>query len=177
MNATTKIIITLVTLIASSAYGCDEACKKAEAESKHKIEFPGYLSWKFCDETRIDFITSDMGSLENYSSKHFDTRYKGGMRNIKKFLEQRISWLQECNQYMSMTGKGHIFENAKTTKAIFASMKAVSKELGDLINGVTYSSELGDGTSAVMKEKFEKLITKVDDHKNLMALRGDLVYR
>ncbi|WP_185236390.1 hypothetical protein [Teredinibacter franksiae] len=172
------MIFTLaLTVLASSAYGCDEKCAKDKAEAEKNVQFPGYMSWKFCEDTRMDFMTSSMESLDKYRSKHFDTRYKGGIRNIKNYMVQRKAWLVECDTYMQLTGKGRIFEDNKTTKKIFKAMDSVTKELGDLIAGVTYSSSLGQDSSVVLNGHFETLFTAVDDHKNIMLLKGRYVTR
>ncbi len=174
-----KTILTIGTamclVLASTVYGCDEVCLKEKAETKHKIEFPGYLTWKHCDDTRMTFMSSSINSLDNYKTNHFDTRYKGGMRNIKNFVLQRKEWLMECDNYMQLTKRGRIFDDA--TKDIFTAMDSVAKELDDLIAGVTYSSEVGQDSKAVMTERFDKLIKLVDDHKQLMHYKGRYVTR
>ena len=175
MKATT--VFAILMLIAYSATGCDEACQKQKAEAKNNVKFASYLSWGFCESTRDDFITTSMNSLEKYSTENFDARYKGGMRNIKKYIETRIDWLKECNQYLSLTGKGHIFDDKKTTDAIFKSLSSVTKELEGLISGASYSSDTGSDTKTIMQEKFGDLFAKVDQHKTLMHLKGRIVNR
>lgn len=175
---TLATIITFCTLVvASAANGCDEQCLREAAESKNNVEFPTYLTWKYCDDIRMDFMTSSMTSLEKYRSDHFDTRYKGGMRNIKSYIEQRKEWLQECDTYLQFTRKSRIFEDDKTTDSIFAAMDKVTKELDDLIAGVTYSSALGQDSQSVINERFDLLFKEVDDHKTLMHLKGRYVTR
>lgn len=174
----TNAFIALMLVACSAAWAdCDEDCQKQKAEEKHAIKFASYLTWDFCEDTRDEFITSSISSLEKYSTENFDARYKGGMKNIKKYIENRVDWLKECNQYLSFTGKGHIFDDKKTTDAIFDSLVSVTKELDGLIKGATYSSDSGSDTQTVIQERFEELFGKVDQHKTLMHLKGRYVNR
>jgi len=177
MKKLATICTFLLVVVASAAYGCDEQCLKEKAETKNNVTFPGYLTWKHCDDTRMDFMTSSMSSLDNYRSKHFNTRYKGGMRNIKNYIVQRKEWLKECDSYLYMTGKGRVFENTKTTRQVFRAMDAVIKELDDLLAGITYSSSAGEESQAIIDERFDRLLKVVDDHKTLMHLKGRYVNR
>jgi len=177
MKSLTLAIALLTTVAFSSANACDETCRRDRAQSEYKVEFPSYLNWKFCEDTRMDFMTRDMKSVANYQSKNFDTRYKGGMRNIKNFVEQRKEWLVECDDYMIKTNKGRIFQDEKTTEDIFSALDSVARELEALIAGATYSSQAGEDSNTIMNEKFDSLLTSVDDHMTLMHLRGKYVTR
>lgn len=177
MKILASIIAAVATILVSSAYGCDEECRKEQAQQANNITFSGYLSWQYCDDIRMDFMTTSMRSLENYQTKHFNPKYKGGMRNTKNFLEQRKAWLQECDTYLRLTEKGRIFDDEKTTKQIFAKMDAVTKELDDLLSGITYTSSFGQDASAVVGDKFQDLFKTVDDHKTLMHMKGRYVFR
>jgi len=175
MKATTIFLVSM--LLAFSAHACDEACAKEKAERANNIKFASYLNWGFCEDTRMDFMTNSMQSLQKYSGEHFNTRYKGGMRNIKKYVETRIDWLKECNDYMSLTGKGPLFDDERTTQAIFASMHSIVKELNQLISQVGYDGENGVDSSTVIRERFSDLFVRVDNHKSLMHLKGRYVTR
>jgi len=177
MKTVTVICSFLLMVTASAVYGCDESCLKEKAEAANKIQFPGYLSWEYCEDIRMDFITASMTSLDNYKSEHFDTRYKGGMRNIKNYIIQRKAWLEECDQYMQLTKNEPIFDDEKTTKQIFAAMDSITTELDDLLAGVTYSADVGQDSTAVAVERFDKLLKMVDEHKYLMHLKGRYVTR
>jgi hypothetical protein len=173
----TLVAVAFAALASTAGYSCDENCLKEAAEKEHKVEFPGYVNWAYCDEIRMDFMTSAVRSLENYQSNHFDTRYKGGMRNIVNFIEQREEWLKECDQYLAYTGKGRIFDNEETTQKIFGAMDRVQKELNDLIQGVVYATNPGSTPTNVARTRFEELFQVVDDHKTLMHLKGKYVFR
>ncbi len=177
MKIIASIIAAVATLLVSSAYGCDEECRKLKAQEANNMTFSSYVSWQYCDDVRMDFMTTAMRSLENYQTKHFNTKYKGGMRNTKNFLEQRKEWLQECDTYLRLTDKGRIFDDEKTTKEVFAKMDAVTKELDALLSGVTYTSSFGQDASAVVGDKFQALFKVVDDHKTLMHMKGRYVFR
>lgn len=171
------IAILFTAMSSQLVFACDESCAREKAQITQKVEFPSYLTWKFCENTAADFMTSAVNSLKSYQSKHLSTTYKGPMKNIRNFVNQRKEWLLECDGYLQATDKGRIFTDDKTTKAIFASMDTVSNELNALISGVTYSNDDGSGDNAVINDKFNTLFTRIDNHKNLLHLRGKLVVR
>lgn len=162
---------------AQSALGCDEQCKKEAASAKHSTQFPGYLSWKYCDGLKSDFVTIDLKSLQSYSGKHFNTKYKGPIKNTVKFLKQRKSWLEECDNYNRLTREERIFHDDKTTVAVFTQIDKINQELEAILGGVTYTSSRGDQTKEIVAGKFENLYKVVDDHANLMHLKGKYVYQ
>ncbi len=173
-----KIICLFVLLgFGPQAVACDETCRKQLAEAKHNIEFPGYLSRKYCRDIATEFMTTSMKSLQSYRFKHLETKHRGGMRNTVRFIEQRQDWLKECDQYLKYTDYGRLFKDAKTTEGIFAAMASVSAELASLVEGVTYTDELGDVSTEVAADKFDQLFKLVDNHKTLMQLKGQFVTR
>ncbi|MDN3639665.1 hypothetical protein QWY82_12745 [Simiduia curdlanivorans] len=179
-----KLILTFGLLglcLAQGAYACDEMCKKEAAEKKLGTEFPKYLTWKYCDGISGEFMTSTMKSLQSYTESHLDTTRKRGMRNTKNFLEQRKDWLTECDNYIAATGKGRVFKDDKTTNGIFDAIDGVTSELDSLMKGVTYATQ---GTLAapgsaddthVAQTKFYTLFTLVDNHKNMLLLKGHMI--
>jgi hypothetical protein len=177
MKILVKALTILTVFLSLSTQACDESCKRAEAEETHRVSFPGYLSWNYCDGLVRDFFSYDMDSLKNYSSKHFDTQYKGPIKNIVNLIGQRKDWLGECDDYISKTRSERVFYDNKTTAAIFKKMDIVKNELNGVIKGVRYSSPSGDETKKIVSEKFEDLFQAVDDHKNLMHLKGKFVYQ
>ena len=175
-----KLVVTLIAglaMLTQLAQGCDdEACLKEQAAKEHNMHFPSYLTWKYCDGVKNDFITTDMQTLQSYSEDHFETQYKGPIKATIQFIADRKDWLGECDQYLSYTGKGRIFDDDKTTEAVFAQMDKVTQELQGIIGGVSYSSSNGsDQTKQIVGEKFKKLFQIVDDHKTLMHLKGRYV--
>ncbi len=171
------IAIACAAFISTATYACDEQCRKEAAEKEHNVDFPDYLTSSYCDDIRMDFMTSAIRSLENYQNNHLDVRYKGGMRNIINYLEQRQDWLAECDQYLSYTDQGRIFEDEETTKKVFAAMNRVEKELTDLANGVVYTASIDQDPSAVINSRFDEFFQVVEDHKTLMHLKGKYVFR
>ncbi|UTA46396.1 hypothetical protein L1F30_09440 [Simiduia sp. 21SJ11W-1] len=119
-------------------------------------------------------MTSTMKSLQSYTEEHLDVTRRRGMRNTKSYLEQRKDWLNECDSYMAATGKGRIFRDDKTTKNIMAAIDSVNAELDSLLKGVTYANEGGDDTQ-VAQTKFDELFTLVDNHKNLLLMKGYMI--
>jgi len=163
--------------LALQSFGCDEACKREEAQAKYSTKFPGFLTWNYCDRLAYDFMTTDIESLLSYGSKHFQVKFKGPIKNIVHMIEQREDWLAECDDYLTKTRGERIFYDDKTTRNIFGKMRSAKKELTGVIAGVTYSSGQGDETQVIVQEKFEALYDTVDTHKNLMHLKGKLVYQ
>jgi hypothetical protein len=170
-------IAALLLILSSATFACDEKCKKAEAEEKFATKFPGFLNWKYCDRLKYDFMTVDIESLISYGSKHFQTKFKGPIRNIITMIEQREAWLSECDDYLTKTRDERIFYDTKTTDDVFGKMGKIKDELNAVLSGVTYSSAQGDETQKIVHEKFEALYDAVDTHKNLMHLKGKLVYQ
>lgn len=165
-------------ILSTAAYACDdEQCRKEAAEAEMDTKFPSYLSWNYCDDIRMDFMTSSIRSLENYHNNHFDMRYRGGMRNIVKFIEQREEWLDECDNYLAATGKPTIFEDEVTTAKVKRAMSRVKQELNDLSRGVTYSASKDQSPKEVINDRFDDLFQVVEDHKTLMHLKGKYVFR
>lgn len=177
MKLTYIFVIAGLLLTAQAASACDESCKREQAQAKLETEFPGYLTWKYCDGLKHDFMTVDMNSLQSYSSKHFNTKYKGPIKNIIKLIDQREEWLKECDSYLSATREDRIFYDEKTTASVFSQMTNIRKELQAVLEGVRYSSFQGDETKEIVGEKFETLFVVIDNHKNLMHLKGKYVYK
>lgn len=168
--------VTLILLVLSvPAFACDEACLRDKASVTNNTEFPSYLTWKFCDDTKSSFMQADVRSLENYRSKRLNIEHRNRMKNIQKFINQRKEWLQECDNYLELTDHGRIFRDEETTEKIFASMDAVSGELGSILRGVTYTDETGQEANSIIATKFDGLFRLVDDHKTVMMLKGQFV--
>ena len=173
-----KKLLLMIVMVAFAvpAFACeDEACLKDRAAAKNNVEFPSYLTWKFCEDTKASFMEGDIPSLESYRNKRLNSQHKVRMKNIKTFVEQRKDWLQECDQYMDLTEHGRIFKDKETTQKIFAALDAISKELDSLLSGVTYVSEEGGADTEVIANKFDGLFKLVDDHKTVMMLQRQFV--
>lgn len=140
-------------------------------------DFPSYLNEKYCNDIKLDFITTSIKSLQSYRDQQLASQHRGGMNNIRKYLDQREEWLKECDQYLSQTKNGRVFQDEATTKSIFNAMDAVSTELNSLISGITYSVDSGGTPTDVAAEKFDHLFKLVDDHQTMMLLKGQVVYR
>lgn len=174
MNKLLGSVILLV--LAFPAFGCDEACQRDRASVTHNIEFQSHLSWKFCEDTKSSFMAGDIRSLENYRNKSLSTMHRGGMNNIKGFLEQRKAWLEECDSYLALTNHGRIFADDQSTEQIFEAMASVAKELDARIKGVTYVSG-GDEAQdeGIIASKFDRMFKLLEDHKVVMMRKGQFV--
>ncbi|WP_244506079.1 hypothetical protein [Microbulbifer marinus] len=118
------------------------------------------------------FVDSGMRSLGKYVNEHFNPQYKGGIRNTIHFLEQRSAWLNECNDYLLDTGHSHIFYSDQNTKAIFAAIDALAKELQLVRQGVEYPDEAGNNNPApFIKEHYNTLAKLVDQHHTRMLMK------
>ncbi|GAB1256919.1 hypothetical protein NBRC116494_14210 [Aurantivibrio plasticivorans] len=162
--------------LAFPVFACDEACQRDRAEALQGSEFPGYLSWKFCEDTKASFVEGDVRSLEKYRDTRINIQHKRRMKNIQNFVEQRKEWLVECDNYFVATKNGRIFQDDKTTQEIFSAMDDVASELASAINGVTYVAESEEtAPTAIIGGKFDSLFKMVDDHKTVMMLKGQFV--
>ena len=159
----------------SPAFACDEACQRERASAEHNVELPSYLSWQACEDTKQTFMRNDLRSLENYRQTRLDTQYKGPMRNIKSFIEQRIQWLEECDNYLKLTNRGHIFKDEATTRSVFAAMEGVRRELDRAIQGATYLASGNEDANALIAGRFDSLFKILHDHRDYMMLRGQFV--
>jgi len=177
LKASHLLLLALISSITFSAHACDETCKREQVLANTGAEFPSYLTWGYCDGLKHDFMSVDVNSLQSYSTKHFNTKYKGPIKNIIRLIDQRKEWLQECDGYVTATRGERIFYDDKTTKSIFEKMDRAKKELTDVLGGVRYSSFEGDETHKIVSEHFETLFVAIDDHKNLMHLKGKYVYK
>ncbi|MGQ9427551.1 hypothetical protein ACXYTJ_04310 [Gilvimarinus sp. F26214L] len=173
MNKLIGLIVLLV--LAAPALGCDEACQRERATAQSNVEFASYLSWKFCEDTKLSFMQSDVPSLKNFRNTRLDTQYKGRIRNIKTFVDQRKAWLMECDGYMTQTNHGRIFGDEATTTKLFAAMDAMSTELGKAIKGVTYVASGDQDENAIIASKFDSFFKLMDDHRAVMSLKGQFV--
>lgn len=161
------LYVALFTLIASTGFS------SAFADDT----FPSYLTDKYCNGIKVDFMTGSMKSLQRYRDKQLPSQHRGGMNNIRKYLEQREDWLLECDNYLAKTSKNRLFKDQKTTDNIFSAISSVTSELNSLITGVTYSTEPGQSATSVANQKFDHLFKLVDDHQTLMLMKGQVVYR
>lgn len=149
------------------------ACLTAQADS----QFPSYLNQSYCQEIAVEFMTSSVGSLQKYREAQLPNLHRGGMNNIRKFINQRKNWLIECDQFLSATNNRRIFKDDSTTDDIFDAMNSVTGELESLISGVSYSVDAGRAQSSMAEEKFDHLLLLVDNHKTRLQLKGQLVHR
>lgn len=146
--------------------------------TRAETQFPSYLSKKYCNDIALDFMTHSIDSLKKYRNKQLIERHRGGMNNIRRYIDQRLTWLQECDQYLNSVTKNRIFLNSLTTNDIFEAMNSVNSELLSLISGVTYSVNAGETPTDIAGEKFDRLFDLVENHKTLMLLnKGQLVLR
>lgn len=175
LTAKLAICLTALTIYSLPTSACDEICRRAKAQERYGKKFPSYLSWTYCEEIKIEFMTSTLSSLQRYRDTHLDTKHKRGMKNTRQYINQRKEWLQECDNYLVKTEHGRIFKEAKTTDNIFKALDSVSRELASLVKGVTYSFEHGQDSTAVAAEKFDHLFELVDNHKTLLQLKGQFV--
>jgi|MDSY01.1.fsa_nt_gb hypothetical protein len=179
-----KIIFAIALLILTApTFACDETCKRQQAEQKTGEKLAGYLSWQFCDETKESFLTLAMPSLEKYNEQNNNgmtegTRRKAAMRNTRIYINNQKDWLAECDHYLEVTHKGHIFKDKKTTKKIFGDMESVSSELLAQMKGAIYTDgNTGlDTSNQVSAEKFEALFTSIRMHVDKANLRGGDLY-
>lgn len=176
MNIIKKLIpLVALAFLANNTYACDEACEKAKLVEKN-VSFPSYVTWSYCDDIREEFMTTTLRSVGTYLTEKMNTKYMGNVRNTKQFLADRKSWVQECDNYLQATNQDPIFETKEKTAKIYAMVDSVLTEFDKVLAGVTRSGA-AEGKKTFIVEKYEVLFKAVDDHRNLMHLRGKYVYR
>lgn len=171
-----KALFLLTLLLSATAFACDETCKRDAAMAEHGIRFPSYLTASYCRDTSVDFLIRARDSLANYQEKNLPTGHKGGMRNIRNFLQQRKQWLEECDQYLSLTSQGRVFRDEATTQSIIEAITSVSNELERLMGSGT-GVRVPQSQIAGADHRLELLFDTMDNHRTELQLRGQLVIR
>lgn len=166
--------ILFIVLLAPTAFACDEACLREKAQEKHQVTFPSYLDSKFCKTTSKDFLVGARKSLQKYHDERLDSAHRGGIRNIRNFIEQRKEWLMECDNYLSLTDQGRIFRTKETTDEIFTAVDSLSTELKRLVTIRKTPDEDGFELTASAREKFGQIFKLLDAHRTDLQLRGQL---
>lgn len=171
-----KLTPLLLLFFCLPALACDEECKRNAAMEEHNVDFPGYLNASYCQDTSVDFLLRARESLQKYRDGKLETGHKGGIRNIRNYLQQRKQWLLECDNYLLLTGQGRVFKDKETTERIVSSIDSVSNELERLMSvggGIHVpANQLGGATA-----RFDQLFMVVDTHRTDLQLRGQLVIR
>lgn len=132
-------------------------------------KFPSYLNESYCSDLKKEFMTSVMPSLKSYSEHRFNRDKRASLRNTKEFLDKRVDWMKECNDYLSKTEGDYIFRDAQTTKHIFASLEDVSREMGFALDGVLFFDDVDPVT-----REFDNLFQLTDAHETKLMLNGEL---
>lgn len=169
-----KKLISLLALccLPVTAMACDESCLRDEAMKKHNVKFPAYLDSQYCRNTSIDFLLNARKSLQHYHDERLNTAHRGGIRNIRNFLEQRREWLTECDQYLSLTMQGRLFRSKETSDQIFHTIGQVSEELNRLIGIPTAANEDSMTLTEIARQRFEQMFRQLDHHRTDLQLRG-----
>ena len=168
-----KIILAITLLfIYQSGIACDEACKRAKAESAGNIKFASYLNAKYCKQTSVDFLLQGKKSLQAYREKQLPTAHRGGAKNIRNFILQRKDWLQECDKYLQLTEQGRVFRDKETTEKIIGSMTATAGELEKIMKRPRNDAEVLELVVAPAGQKFDELFNQVDAHYLELQRRG-----
>lgn len=168
------LCILLLAVIAPAAIACDETCLREKAMAENGVSFPSYLDSKYCKTTGVDFLVGARRSLQKYYDERLDSAHRGGIRNIRNFIEQRKEWLLECDNYLILTNQGRIFRTKNTTDQIFNGMTSLSEELQRLVGIRKTAGENAFELTASARLKFEQLFKLLDDHRTDLQLRGQL---
>lgn len=168
-----KILLT-ITLLALTQFSlaCDEACKKAKAESANNLKFATYLTAKYCQQTSNDFLIQGKKSLQTYREKQLPTAHRGGAKNIRNFVLQRKDWLLECDKYLQLTEQGRVFRDKESTDKILGAMTATADELEKIMKRPKNDAEVLDLVTAPAGQKFDELFKLVDGHYLELQRRG-----
>lgn len=171
-----KLFILFSLFVCLPSQACDETCKREAAMEEHGVTFASYLTASYCQDTSVDFLLRARESLQDYREGKLVTGHKGGMRNISRFLKQRKQWLEECDQYLALTGQGRVFRDETTTQNILTAIDATTAELDRLVasDGGVYAPESQSEMAGV---RMDQLFMVVDNHRTDLQLRGQLVIR
>ena len=172
-----QLLVVALLIFSHNSLSCDEECLRDMAQAKTGKKFPGYLTWKECDRVSYEFMTSVMTSLSKFKERKMNPDYKGPFKNILSTVNTQKSWLLECDSYLRATNQKPVFDNEKSTEAIFKSMDVVTKEVTNIINGVTYSNMESNSKTFYMDQSFDHLFNIVDKHKTMMQLKGQFVVK
>lgn len=168
-----KIVLTILLLALSPlSLACDEACKRAKAEAANNVKFASYLNAKYCQSTGLDFLMQGRKSLQSYRDKQLATAHRGGAKNIRNFILQRKDWLQECDNYLSLTEQGRIFRDKDSTDKIISAMTGTADELQKIMLRPKSDVESLDLVTAPAALKFDELFKVVDAHYLELQRRG-----
>lgn len=169
-----KKILLIITLLSLSQFGfaCDEACKRAKAETTNNVKFASYLNAKYCQSTGMDFLLQGRKSLQAYRDKQLPTAHRGGAKNIRNFILQRKDWLQECDKYLELTEQGRIFRDKDSTDKIITAMTGTAEALEKIMKRPKVEVESLDVVTAPAAQKFDDLFKLVDAHYLELQRRG-----
>ena len=159
-------------LIAPFPFACDETCMRERVMAEHDVKFPAYVDSKYCKTTSVDFLVNARKSLQKYREDRLSSGHRGGIRNIRNFIEQRKEWLQECDKYLEMTKQRRVFRTGETTEQILNSMDSLSKELHSLIYRPKNAAEDTHQLTELAGQKFELMFQLMDAHRTDLQLRG-----
>jgi hypothetical protein len=162
----------LILLFCPMALACDEACKRAKAETSNNIKFASYLNNKYCSTTTKGFALQEIKSLQAYRDKQLATAHRGGAKNIRNFVLQRKEWLSECDRYLELTGQGRAFYDKDTTDKITSSMIAVADELKKIMMRPQNPAENLELVVAPAAAKFDLLFTQLEEYKLMLQRKG-----
>lgn len=169
-----KKILLIIAMISLSQFSvaCDEACKRAKAESANNVKFASYLNAKYCQSTGIDFLLQGRKSLQAYRDKQLPTAHRGGAKNIRNFILQRKDWLQECDNYLQLTEQGRIFRDKENTDKIITAMNTTAAELEKIMKRPRVEVESLEMVAAPAAQKFDELFKLVDGYYLELQRRG-----
>jgi hypothetical protein len=169
-----KQLLIFLTLVVCSplVLACDEACKKAKAETDNNIKFASYLTAKYCADTTKSFMLQEVKSLRAYRDKQLATAHRGGASNIRNFVVQRREWLAECDKYLSLTEQGRAFRDKETTEKILSTMEKVGAELKKIMSRPKNPAENVLLIVEPAAAQFDVLFQQLEEHKLMMQRKG-----
>lgn len=169
-----KQLLIFLTLVVCSplVMACDEACKKAKAETDNNIKFASYLNAKYCESTTKGFMLQEVKSLQGYRDRQLATAHRGGAKNIRDFVVQRREWLAECDKYLSLTDQGRVFRDKETTEKILTTMNNVAAELKKIMSRPKNPAENVLLIVEPAAAQFDLLFQQLEEHKLMMQRKG-----
>lgn len=172
MNVFAKIIIaSSVFLLPHLASACDKNCQQAKQEAS----FPKYVNQNYCRDLRDEFLSSTLRGVDTFIHNKLNIKYKGSIRNTRNYLSQNLEWVKECDAYTQINSGKRIFHDTSTTEKIYAMTQTVIKGFDSLLAGVIQVDENGEHNT-IIKSDFNLLKSTVENHRDLMHVRGTYAF-
>lgn len=106
-----------------------EACLKSRAQQNLGIDFPAYLTWRYCGRLRQLFVNDGQRRLAGYQSRFSESHSPQHLQRALSFVQQQQSWLEECHVYHLETTAPALFGNPHLSTRILMGLDDLNQAL------------------------------------------------